>query len=207
VYIKASNATPFGSVPTTLRCPHCRREGTFFGFAQIADAQIGEYKVAHRICPNPKCQGHIFVVLSSRSGELVTSYPPERIDFDTADIPQKIVASFEEALTCHANGCFIAAAMLVRKTLEVLCEDRGALGADLRARIQSLRTKVILPEALFEAIDHLRLLGNDAAHIESKTYSDVGVEEVVAAIALTKEILKAVYQYDTLLTALKALKK
>jgi hypothetical protein len=138
------------------------------------------------------------------TGDIETSYPPERIDFDTTNIPQRIVNAFEEALTCHAYSCYVAAAMLVRKTLELLCEDRGASGADLRSRIQSLRTKVILPEALFEAIDHLRLLGNDAAHIESKTYSDVGAQEVIAAIVLTKEILKAVYQYEALLDVLKS---
>jgi len=206
VYIKASNPTPFGTFAVTLRCPHCRKEGTFPGFVQVHDVQIGEFKVGHRICPNPRCQGHVFVVLKS-TGDIETSYPPERIDFDTTNIPQRIVNAFEEALTCHAHSCYVAAAMLVRKTLELLCEDRGASGADLRSRIQSLRTKVILPEALFEAIDHLRLLGNDAAHIESKTYSDVGAQEVIAAIVLTKEILKAVYQYEALLDVLKSLKK
>jgi len=233
VYIKASNPTPFGTFAVTLRCPHCRKEGTFPGFVQVHDVQIGDFKVGYRICPNPRCQGLVFVVLKS-TGDIETSYPPERIDFDTTNIPQRIVNAFEEALTCHAHSCYVAAAMLVRKTLELLCEDRGASGADLRSRIQSLRTKVILPEALFEAIDHLRLLGNDAAHIrhyrkqfsaieiacvratkavfpimsiESKTYSDVGAQEVIAAIVLTKEILKAVYQYEALLDVLKSLKK
>ncbi|MGA2842004.1 MAG: hypothetical protein ABSG18_17850 [Steroidobacteraceae bacterium] len=64
-----------------------------------------------------------------------------------------------------------------------------------------------LPNALFEAMDHLRLLGNDAAHIEAKTYDDVGADEVLAGIELAKEIIKATNQYKGLLGRLQKLKK
>lgn len=94
-----------------------------------------------------------------------------------------------------------------RKTLEAVCEDRAAQGKDLKARVNDLRTKLTLPSELFEAMDHLRLLGNDAAHIEAKTYDEVGPEEVLAGIDLTKEIIKATYQYKSLLSRLQALKK
>jgi hypothetical protein len=50
-------------------------------------------------------------------------------------------------------------------------------------------------------------LGNDAAHIKSKDYDKVGKQEGEVALELTKEILKAVYQYDDLLGRLQALKK
>ncbi len=56
-------------------------------------------------------------------------------------------------------------------------------------------------------MDELRLLGNDAAHIEAKTYDAIGKEETEVALTLTKEILKGVYQLDELVNRLKALKK
>jgi hypothetical protein len=87
------------------------------------------------------------------------------------------------------------------------CKDRAANGGDLKARINDLKTKLTLPNELFEAMDHLRLLGNDAAHIEAKTYDDVGSLEVLAGIELTKEIIKATYQYKGLLGKLQALRK
>jgi hypothetical protein len=157
------------------------------------------------MCPNPACTCHVFIVLSG--GRLITSYPAERIDFDASHIPENIVAVFEEALGCHANQYYIASAMLVRKTLETLCEDRGAKGRDLKERIGELRRIIILPESLFEALDGLRLLGNDAAHVNANTYADIGKDEIEAAIALTKEVLKAVYQYEGLLAKLISLKK
>ena len=96
---------------------------------------------------------------------------------------------------------------MVRKTLEELCKDRGAEGGNLKARIASLEGKVVLPRELLEGLDDLRLLGNDAAHIESQTYDRVGKNEVELAVDLTKEVLKAVYQYAGILARLKALKK
>jgi hypothetical protein len=65
---------------------------------------------------------------------------------------------------------------------------------------------VVLPNVLFQAMDELRLLGNDAAHIEAKVFDQIGKAEIEAAIELTKEILKGVYQLDSLVKKLQALK-
>ena len=80
-------------------------------------------------------------------------------------------------------------------------------GANLKERITDLKRKVTLPVELFDAMDHLRLLGNDAAHIEAQTYDTVGKDEVEAGVELAKEIIKATYQYKGLLGRLLALKK
>jgi heterodisulfide reductase subunit B len=101
----------------------------------------------------------------------------------------------------------MAAAMMVRKTLEELCEAQGAKGENLKARLRSLGTKVVLPTELMAGLDDLRLLGNDAAHVESRTFNEVGPEEVEVGIEFTKEVLKAAYQYESLLRRLRSLRK
>ena len=116
----------------------------------------------------------------------------------------RALAAFEEATTCHANRCFIAAAVMVRKTLEELCLDRQATGNSLKERIRSLGTKVALPQGLLDGLDDLRLLGNDAAYIESQEFNKVGQQEVEMGIEFAKEVLSAVYQYSVLLTRLRA---
>ena len=115
--------------------------------------------------------------------------------------------AFEEAIKCHAEGCFVASAIMVRKTLEELCSDRQAEGENLKERIKALGTKIVIPAELIAGLDDLRLLGNDAAHIESREYEKVGKDEVEVSIEFTKEVLKAVYQYSALLNRLRALKK
>lgn len=204
--IKIPSPGATGPVVVSMRCPSCRQQGTLEPIPNINDVHQDAFRLGHRRCPNPQCRAHVFVVFNQQ-GQLLVSYPPERIDFDASNVPPKVVAALEEAITCHANSCFVAAAIMVRKTLEYLCEDRGAAGDNLKQRLQALGTKVVLPAELLAGLDDLRLLGNDAAHVESQVYQQVGQDEVEVAVLFAKEVLKAVYQYTNLLTRLKALKK
>ena len=81
------------------------------------------------------------------------------------------------------------------------------MGVNLKEKIKNLRNKVLIPEELLDAADELRLLGNDAAHIEAKEFSEIGEPELNIAIEFAKEILKAVYQYSALLNKMQSLKK
>jgi hypothetical protein len=133
----------------SIRCPGCRQIGTFDAFLQN-DAQTyqtdGRQCVAGlRLCPNPSCRTLIFFVWGAEG--VLASYPPERLDFDATNIPASVTKAFEEAITCHANECFVGSAIMVRKTLEELCHDRGATGGNLKDRLRSLGTKVILPKS------------------------------------------------------------
>jgi hypothetical protein len=139
--------------------------------------------------------------------QILVTYPAEVLDFEAQGIPEKILASFEEAIVCHSQACFRASALMVRRTLEEVCEDRGATGKTLKDRIALLGGKIVVPKELLEAADEVRLLGNDAAHLDARVYDEIGKEEVEAAIDLAKEILKAVYQLSNLVDRLRALKR
>ena len=193
-----------GSVIQT-NCPHCGHEGTFDVIGQ--DLFIdGQYICGQRRCPDKICRGHLFIILG-RSGELLFQYPPRNIAFNKENIPASIIKTFEEAITCHSQNCFVASAIMIRRTLEEICEARGAVGNDLKTRIKDLKTKVLLPQELFDAMDELRLLGNDAAHIEANTFAQISSPELNVAIEFTIELLKALYQYSSLLSKMRGLKK
>ena len=195
-----------GNWPIAVRCPACRQVGTFEAIQNVNDVRTGDIFLGQRQCPNPQCRTQIFCILNIQS-EVLRTYPPQRIDFDPKGIPATIVKTFGEALSCSAEELHVAAAIMIRRTLEELCDDKGATGPHLKARIAALQSVVVLPQGLLNALDDLRLLGNDAAHVEAKTYDAVGKDELSIAIELTKEILKAVYQLDDLLARLRALKK
>lgn len=205
------------SPAVNMRCPHCRKEGVFHAFTtkdvgwnihrravggMVSDGQL---QIGSRRCPNADCNAFVFVVLHKE--KLIRSYPPEVIDFDSTNLPGQILATIEEAIKAHAAGCYRAAALMVRRVLEELCEDKQAEGRNLMERLKALNGTVIVPQELLAATDELRLLGNDAAHIEAKTYNQIGPEECAIAIELTKELLKAVYQYTSLVARLQALRK
>lgn len=205
--IKAFAIANGGGAPVSARCPTCRQLGTFEVIGQDLriTSQNPPLSVGHRRCPNPQCRTHIFVVMEG--SRLAAVYPPLRVDFDATNLPRGVLDALEEAISCHAARCYVASAIMVRKTLEELCRDRGARGGSLKERIKDLGGKIVLPRELLDGLDDLRLLGNDAAHIDSREYDTVGEEEVEAGIEFTKEVLKATYQYSALLDRLRSLKR
>lgn len=193
-----------------IRCPGCLYLVTLGGFFPNGDMRLisPEQPVlmaGYRFCPNLECKQFVFVIYNP--DEVLLTYPPERIDFDATNIPTGVLATLEEAVLCHATGCYVAAGMMIRKTLEELCEEQKATGSNLKDRILALGKTVLIPQELLAGLDDLRLLGSDAAHVEAKTYQQIGREEVEVSLEFTKEVLKAVYQYGALLDRLRALKK
>lgn len=204
--------------PVSIRCPACGHVGMFTPYKEVTDlgwvmsralangAYLKEdWRAGVRLCPNRECGGLAFAV--TNDGKLVEAFPPQLLDFDSTNLPQPILATLEEAVSCHGAGAYMAAALMVRRLLEELCEDRGAQGGNLRDRLKNLGQGVVVPAELLDAADELRVLGNDAAHIEAKAYSQIGREEATLALELAKELLKAVYQYSALVGRLRSLKK
>lgn len=201
-----NGTTPYNAEAVSLRCPHCGKEASFSPINQTHDILIGNnIKCGQRKCPNNECRGHVFVVLAQN--KLLTSYPPSKIDFNPENIPANVIRSFEEAITAHASGCHMAAALMVRRTLEEICSEKCDNGTNLKKRIENLKDKIVIPIELFQAMDELRLLGNDAAHIEAVSYDNISEQEVTVAIEFTKELLKGIYQYSSLLEKFRNLKK
>jgi hypothetical protein len=197
-----------------MRCPGCLDRVTLEGANEpdwqfVSESNQQSFAAGQRWCPNPTCRTHIFVVYNEVQGrlEVLAAYPAERIDFDATNLPAPVLSAIEEAIICHAHECYVASAIMVRKTLEEVCRDRGAEGGTLKERIAALGGKVVLPQALLDGLDDLRLLGNDAAHVESREYEQIGKEEVEVALDVAKEILKATYQLESIVGRLKTLRR
>lgn len=206
------NVTHSKGPTVTLRCPHCSHVGTMQRIENVLDVTwsssdgiLQDWHAGVRRCPNPDCFGLIFTTCENFS--LSESYPPQVIDFDASNLPEEIHKSLAEAVKCHAAGAYKAAALMVRRLLEELCADRGVEGKNLKAKLGKLGTVSVLPAELLEAADELRVLGNDAAHIDAKDYDQIGEVEAALAIDLAKELLKATYQYSSLVEKLRALKR
>ena len=196
-----------GIIVSTM-CPHCGYKGVFESLG-IPDAfdSMSHYFFGQRRCPNDECHGHIFYKCKHQDPSTLQIIPSLKIPFDKQGVPERVISAFEEAITCHSSSCYIASAILLRKTLEEICNDKTAKGSNLFKRLEALATIIVVPKELIEATQDLRLLGNDAAHLEAQTYEEIGKEEIEISIEFTKEIIKAVYQYQSLLGKLRGLKK
>lgn len=196
-------------IPTGIKisgnCPFCKRDVTFDS-PQVKNAFDYQFNpgiyCGSRICPNQNCRKHVFFILGNNE---LTLFPAQTIQYDNSNLPELVRKHFDEAIICHSEQCYSAAAMMIRRTLEDICHDKESEGANLFNRIENLKSKVVLPPALFTGMHHLRLLGNDAAHIEAQDYNIVGKDEVSLGIELTKQILHAVYQFDDLVSQLEKL--
>lgn len=203
-YLKVEGANKGRNKTLTGRCAFCRHIGTLIQLGD--DLEVRQHFFAGlRCCPNPACRA-LMSVRWSIYDDLEIS-PPPLIPFDSQGIPDSVLRVFREAVVCHSVKCYSAAAIMIRRTLEQICADRGATGGNLFKRIEDLSSKIILPQELRDALHELRLLGNAAAHIEAETYAKISEEEILVAIEFTKEILKAAYQYSELLTRMRGLKK
>lgn len=196
-----------------MRCPVCLHEAVLDSrgsdeMIRRSGSRVLSLASGERVCPNPECRALIWVVYSLGSPvEIMLSFPPERFDFDASDLPETVKEPLEEAIDCHSTGSFKASALMIRRTLEAVCQDQGvASDGSLFQRIEALGRQVVLPAAMIDGMHNLRLLGNDAAHVEARDYLEVGEAEVEAALDVTKLILNATYQSAKTLQALDALR-
>lgn len=81
-----------------------------------------------------------------------------------AEAPQGVKRDFDEAERCFNRGDYTASATMTRRCLEGMAKEAGATGRDLARKLNSLRTKGVLNDMMFEWATELRYAGNKAVH-------------------------------------------
>jgi Domain of unknown function (DUF4145) len=108
---------------------------------------------------------------------------------DLSFLPEKINKAFESALKTK-NVDKVMCAIGLRRTLEMLCNDKGAQGRSLYHKLQDLSDKAIIPKVLDAASHLIRSLGNSAAHAEDVEFD---IQTINDLIRFTRIILEYVY--------------
>lgn len=191
------------------KCPHCGIMATFTAIGEMPDINLHNmHYTGIRYCPSCKSFILFDTSLGSNGKFYVDMILPNHIQkTNIKNLPPKIEGLLNEALGCYSNNYYTAAGMLIRKTLEAICDEKQAKGDNLHQRINSLKKQVTIAESLYEAAMQLKLLGNDAAHIDLKDFDNIGKEELVLAFTLLERILKSIYEDGIYLEALIAKKK
>jgi hypothetical protein len=105
------------------------------------------------------------------------------------NIPNNVAGAFEAALKVRQiDGAICAIA--IRRTLEMMCKDKGEEGKNLYLMLKSLSDKGILPPIINNMASVLRVIGNAAAHADEEKFSH---DLVPSMIDFTKIILDYVY--------------
>ena len=103
-------------------------------------------------------------------------YPSQYADY--TGVPNEIRDAFESAIKTKGIDWSICLLSL-RRTLEMICKDKNAVGKNLESKIQDLINKKVLPDMLDDACWIIRQTGNDAAHADDVKYYPYQVEQII----------------------------
>lgn len=117
---------------------------------------------------------------------------PPRDDLVSWSVPKAIRNAFSEAVHCQNAKSFTATAIMCRKALEGVCENHGATGRNLQARLKDLKDQGVIEGRLFQWADELRLVGNAAAHDVSV---EVNAQDASDTLDFTRAVLEYVYTF------------
>jgi hypothetical protein len=153
--------TPPAYDKESFHCPHCGVYAHQYWFegCRVRRGVAGSHQPVADVsfCHCARC-GHFSVWR-----ERLMIYPDGgNAPLPNPDLPGEVVEDYEEARSILAKSPRGAAALL-RLSIQKLCPHLGEPGKDLNADIGSLVTKG-LPEKVRQALDALRVIGNNAVH-------------------------------------------
>lgn len=125
--------------------------------------------------------------MDGTNSKVETLYPSALLNL--SGLPHQIQQAYETAMkirTIDAN----AYAVLIGRILEMICEDRQAIGKDLYHKLSDLAAKGEIPDKLVGVADSLRQLRNFGAHASR---GELTREEIPILDDLCRAILEYVY--------------
>jgi hypothetical protein len=106
-------------------------------------------------------------------------------------VPAEIGAAFHEAVLTLSANCPRAAAVMARRTLEAIADDKGEKTGTLAQRLSNLSKKGLLHTTLSEWAKEVRLIGNAGAHFDP--INDVSADDARQLVDFIRELTKFLY--------------
>ena len=103
-------------------------------------------------------------------------YPENKMN--VKNIPKYIASTFEAALkikNIDRESCLV----LLRKTLELICNEKEAKGYDLDSKVKDLISQKIFPKELEDAYWIIRSSGNQAAHTTNINLHNYDIKQII----------------------------
>ncbi len=108
-------------------------------------------------------------------------------------VPESLRREHGEATSCFKSGAYTATVVMVRRTLEGVCNQHGVTRKPLFKALEEMEGKGLIEGRLLEWSQELRVLGNEAAHF---TGGHVSRQDASDAIALAEAILDYLYVFS-----------
>lgn len=146
------------------------------------------------VCHKPVLISEYTFDIANASPERKTEYPT--IAVPPNGVPKEIYSAFESAV--KTKGIDYAICLLsLRRVLEMICKDKGAVGRDLEKKIDNLIEKKIFPPMIGDACWIIRQMGNDAAHADKIEVYAYDIEQVIGYVSTIIDYLYSMpYRVD-----------
>lgn len=104
-------------------------------------------------------------------------------------VPDRVDSAFKAAMRSKFLDTSICLLSL-RRTLEIICKDKGEEKGSLEKKLENLSTKGIIPSTLNQMSHIVRILGNEAAHGDDVIHTKSEVNDM---LEFTEHIINYVY--------------
>jgi hypothetical protein len=184
-----------------FRCLHCTNTATMKAVARYSQVRSysddpsgheWDFGDVYELLLCPACekimlQKGTFHSEFPEEWEPIVLYPAPSQAVD--GLPGPVEKAYKAALAVRSVDAN-AFAVLLRRLLEIVCNDRGAAGRTLNDKLRALAEAGTIPPQLVEIANGLRQFGNIGAHAGGVDLSD---REVPVLEALCRAILEYVY--------------
>ena len=116
-------------------------------------------------CNNPiLCEEDFIQIEEHHYSQGSTQLYPKKELTNLKKAPKIIQKPYKEAVKCYEVGAYEACVIMVRKTIEAICYDKGITKGNLMNKIKKLSQDKLLDETFVTWADLLRVIGNEGAH-------------------------------------------
>ena len=161
-----------------LKCPSCRNYNIINAYWDSSYGKVTERKKYEVIyCGDNVYQTILYPVVSELSNGA------------NGIVPNDILKSFRKSLelkSVDSDSCLVK----LRKTLELICNDKNVIGHNLNDKLKKLFELGILPSTLKSASNITRKLGNMGAH---ESDIEISTTELSSTIKLVEYIIQYIY--------------
>lgn len=139
--------------------------------ARVEPEDTPYHVVTYELAFCGRCEGPFLIEITSYevAGEFSAEqrrrvlFPNSR-KMDVDGVPDHVARAYEQATRSFGAALYEPCVIMCRKCLEGICASLGASGHNLRNKLADLSKKNIIDSKLYKWADHLRAIGNDAAH-------------------------------------------
>jgi len=174
---------------TILDCYHCGKPRSYSILDEYShdpsDGNASHYAFA-------RCDTCELFTLFQRVGEIyeasyIRLWPPDtrHIEFT---LPDLVRDSYDEAVRCEEAEAYIAAVVMIRRSLEAVCKEYNPNYKTIYSGLQDMLNNGAISQEIMDWATELRILGNKGAHATSDKVTEAETKEALDFLRAILEI-------------------